>query len=176
MFMLKQTLSFDSDTKQWYIYTCVCLCEYTLQVITLIIFWLGWLFVFVSIKSNSFDVKSDDFCLLKIWIYELLLINVKQRSVQQSIISAHELPYEFLRMLSIFRGNIYCLSIAVIAVDINVETLKRNGILLSQLFAQNVLETRFLKNRTGWDYLLGNWFEINFPKFGYTFIWLSSHK
>ena len=24
-------------------------------------FWLGWLFVFVSIKSNSFDVKSDDF-------------------------------------------------------------------------------------------------------------------
>ena len=47
-------------------------------------FWLGWLFVFVSIKSNSFDVKSDDFCLLKIWIYELLLINVKQRSVQQS--------------------------------------------------------------------------------------------
>ena len=52
-------------------------------------------------------------------------------------------------MLSIFRGNFYCLSIAVIAVDINVETLKRNGILLSQLFAQNVLETRFLKNRTG---------------------------
>ena len=45
---------------------CVSLCEYTIQVITLTIFWLGWLFVFVSIKSNSFDVKSDDFCLLKI--------------------------------------------------------------------------------------------------------------
>ena len=111
---------------------CLCLCEYTLQVITLTIFWLGWLFVFVSIKSNSFDVKSDDFCLLKIWIYELLLINIKQRSVQQSIISAHELPYEFLRILSIFRENVYCLSLAVVAVDVNVETLKRNGILLSQ--------------------------------------------
>ena len=70
-------------------------------------------------------------------------------------------------MLSIFRGNIYCLSVAIIAVDINVETLKRNGILLSQLFAQKVVETRFLINKTGWDYLLGNWFEINFPE-----IWL----
>ena len=166
MFILKQTLSFDSDTKQWYIYTCVCLCEYTLQVITLIIFWLGWLFVFVSIKSNSFDVKSDDFCLLKIWIYELLLINVKQRSVPQSIVSAHELPYEFLRILSIFRGNFYCLSLSIIAVDINVETLKRNGILLSQ-FAQNFVEARFLRNITGWDYLRGNWFKIKFPE-----IWL----
>ena len=143
------------------------LCEYTIQAITLTIFWLGWLFVFVSIKSNSFDVKSDDFCLLKIWIYELLLINIKQRSVQQSTISAHELPYEFLRILSIFRGNFYCLSLSIIAVDINVETLKRNGILLSQLFAQKVVETRFLKNITGWDYLLGNWFEMNFPE-----IWL----
>ena len=117
---------------------CVFLCEYTLQVITLTIFWLDWLFVFVSIKSNSFDVKSNDFCLLKIWIYELLLINIKQRSVQQSIISAHELPYEFLRILSIFRENFYCLSLAVVAVDINVETLKRNGILLSQ-FAHNAI-------------------------------------
>ena len=167
MFILKQTLSFDSDTKQWYTYMSVCLYEYTLQVITLTIFWFGWLFVFVSIKSNSFDVKSDDFCLLKIWIYELLLINIKQRSVQQSTISAHELPYEFLRILSIFRGNFYCLSLSIIAVDINVETLKRNGILLSQLFAQKVVETRFLKDRTGRDYLLGNWFEINFPE-----IWL----
>ena len=60
------------------IYSCVwCLCEYTLQVITLTIFWLGWLFVSVSIKSNSFEIKSNDFCLLKIWIYELLLINIK---------------------------------------------------------------------------------------------------
>ena len=166
MFILKQTLSFDSDTKQWYTYMSVCLYEYTLQVITLTIFWFGWLFVFVSIKSNSFDVKSDDFCLLKIWIYELLLINIKQRSVQQSTISAHELPYEFLRILSIFRGNFYCLSLAIVAVDINVETLKGNGILLSQ-FAQNVAEAHFLRNITGWDYLLGNWFKIKFPK-----IWL----
>ena len=36
-------------------------------------------------------------------MYELLLINIKQKSIQQSIISAHELPYEFLRILSIFR-------------------------------------------------------------------------
>ena len=28
MFILKQTLSFDSDTKQWYIYMCVYLCVY----------------------------------------------------------------------------------------------------------------------------------------------------
>ena len=159
-------LSFDSDTKQWYVYMCVCLFVYNLQVITLNIFWLDWLFLFVSIKSNSFDVKSNDFCLLKTWIYDLLLINVKQRSVQQSIISAHELPYEFLRILSIFRGNFYCLSLAVVAVKINVKTLKRNGILLSQ-FAQNVVEARFLRNVTGWDYLLENWFKIKFPE-----IWL----
>ena len=55
------------------------------------------LIAFVSIKSNSFDVKSDDFFLLKIWIYELLLINTNQWSVQQSLISAHELRCEFLR-------------------------------------------------------------------------------
>ena len=65
MFILQQTLGFDSDPKQWYVYMCVCVCVYTLQVITLTIFCLGWLFVFVSIKSNSFDVKSDDFCLLE---------------------------------------------------------------------------------------------------------------
>ena len=159
MFILKQILSFDSDTKQWYMYMCVYLCEYTWQVIKLTIFWLGWLFVFVSIKSNSFDVKSDDFCLLKIWIYELLLINIKQRSVQQSTISAHELPYEFLRILSIFRGNFYWHSLPTVAVGINVETSKGNGIMLSQ-FAQNTVEARFSGNVTGWDYLLGNWFKI----------------
>ena len=121
------------------------------------------MFVFVSIKSYSFDVKSDDFCLLKIWIYELLLINIKQRSVQQSTISAHELLYEFLGILSIFRGNFYCLSLATVAVDINVETLKGNGILLSQ-FLQNVVEARFLRNIAGWDYLPGNWFKIKFSE------------
>ena len=79
----------------------------------------------------------------------LLLINIKQRGFQQSIFSAHELPYELLRILSIFRGNFYCLSKfllsclnfycpATVAVDINVETLKGNGILLSQ-FAHNVM-------------------------------------
>ena len=69
-----------------YIYMCACLCLYTLQVITLTSFGLGWLLVFASIKSNSFYVKSDDFYLLKIWILELMLINIKQRSVKQSII------------------------------------------------------------------------------------------
>ena len=121
------------------------------------------MFVFVSIKSNSFDVKSNDFCLLKISIYELLLINIKQRSFQQSTISAHELPYEFLKILNIFRRKFYCLSLATVAVDINVETLKENGIMLSQ-FAQNVVEVRFLRTITGSDDLLGNWFKIKFPE------------
>ena len=117
---------------------CVCVCAYTLQVIIFNILWLCLLFVFLSIKSISFDVKSDDFCILKIWIHQLLLINIKPRSVQQSNFSPHELPYEFLRILSIFRGNFYCLNLATVAVDINVKTLKGNGILLSQ-FAQNVM-------------------------------------
>ena len=60
----------------------------------------------------------------------MLLINIKQRRVQQSTISAHELPYEFLRVLIIFRGKFYCLSLVTVAVDINVETLKENGIRL----------------------------------------------
>ena len=89
------------------------------------------MFVFVSIKSNSFNGKSNGFCLLKIWIYELLLINIKQRNVQQSTISGHELPYEFLKILSIFRGKSYCLSLATVAVDINVKILKENEIMLS---------------------------------------------
>ena len=72
----------------------------------------------------------------------MLLINLKQKSFQQSTISAYELPYEFLRILSIFRGNFCCLSLATVAVDVNVETLKGNGILLSQ-FAQNIVEARF---------------------------------
>ena len=99
-------------------------------------------------QSNPFDVKSDGFCLLKIRIYELPQINKKQGSVQQSTFSTHELPYELLRVLSIFRENFYCLSLAAVAVDINVETLKENGILLSQS-AQNVVKTSFLRNITG---------------------------
>ena len=125
----------------------VCLSAYTLEVIVFTIFWLGWLFVFVSIKRYSFDVKSNDFCLVKICIYELLLINIKQRSVQQFTIFAHELLYEFLRTLSIFREKFYCLSLATSA-DINVESLKENGTLLSQ-FAKNVVEALFLRNITG---------------------------
>ena len=72
----------------------------------------------------------------------MLLINLKQKSFQQSTISVYELPYEFLIILSIFRGNFCCLSLATVAVDVNVETLKGNGILLSQ-FAQNIVEARF---------------------------------
>ena len=124
------------------------------------------MFVFVSIKSNSFGIKSDEFCLLKIWIYELLLINIIQGSVEESTISTHKLPYEFSRILSIFREKFYCLSLATVAVVINVETLKENGILLTQ-FSQNIVEARFLRNITGWDYLIGNWFQINLSKFGY---------
>ena len=37
---------------------------------------------------------------------------------------AHELSYDFLRKLSIFRGKMYCLRLATTAVNINVETLK----------------------------------------------------
>ena len=73
------------------------------------------------------------------------------------------IPYEFLRILSIFRGDIYCLSHATVAVDINMETWKGKGILLSQ-FTQNVVEACFLRNITGSKYLLGNWFKIKFPK------------
>ena len=66
----------------------------------------------------------------------------------------------------LFRGKLYCLSLATVAVDINVKTLNKNGILLSQ-FAQNVVEARFLRNITDWGYLLGYWFKIKFPE-----IWL----
>ena len=86
-------------------------------------------------------------------------MNIKQRIVQQSIISAHELPYEFLAIPSIFKGNFYFLSLATVAVDIDVETWKGNGLPLSQ-FTQNVVEHRFLRNITGWDYLIRNWFKI----------------
>ena len=78
----------------------------------------------------------------------MLLINIKHKSVRQYTISAHELPYQFLRILSIFRGMFYCLSLSTVAVDINVETLKENGTLFSQ-FAQNIVEARFLRNITG---------------------------
>ena len=50
-------------------------------------------------------------------------------------------------MLSIFR-EIYCRSLAIVAVGINAETLKRNEILLSQ-FVLNVVEAPFLRIITG---------------------------
>ena len=73
------------------------------------------------------------------------------------------IPYEFLRILSIFRGDIYCLSHATVAVDINMETWKGKGILLSE-FTQNVVEACFLRNITGWDYLLRNWCKMKFSE------------
>ena len=72
----------------------------------------------------------------------MLPFKIRQRSVQQSTIYAHELFYYILRTLSIFRGKLYCLRLATAAVDVNVEPLKENGILLSQ-FAQNVAEVSF---------------------------------
>ena len=51
-------------------------------------------------------------------------------------------------MLNTCRETFYCLSRATFAFNVNVETLKENGILLSQ-FAQNVAEARFLRNITG---------------------------
>ena len=49
--------------------------------------------------------------------------NIKQRSVQQSTISAPELSYDFLRIRSIFKGKMYCLSLVVVSVAVNVEAL-----------------------------------------------------
>ena len=72
------------------------------------------MFVFVSIQSNSFDVKSYYFCLLKLCIYERCRLPLNN--------SAHELSCEFLRIVSIFRGKFNCLSLATVAVDVSAET------------------------------------------------------
>ena len=56
--------------------------------------------------------------------------------------------HDILRILSIFRGKFFYLSPKTPAVDINVQTLKENGILLSQ-FAQIVVEVCFRRNITG---------------------------
>ena len=77
-----------------------------------------------------------------------------------------KLPYQFLRIRSIFREKSYYLNLATVAVDINAKNLKEDGILLSQ-FAQNAVEACFLRNITGCHYLLGYWFKIMFPE-----IWL----
>ena len=47
----ERDVDFDIDMKHWYIYVSMCLSAYTLQAIIFTKFWLGWLFVFVSIKS-----------------------------------------------------------------------------------------------------------------------------
>ena len=52
------------------------------------------------------------------------------------------ISYDVLRKLSMFRRELYCVHFAIVAVYMNVETLKENGILLSQ-FAQNVVEVFF---------------------------------
>ena len=82
------------------------------------------------------DVKSDAFCVLAKWIYTLLLINIKESSAQQFTISAHKLPYEFLIILSNFRGRLYCLSLEAVAVDINVEILKREWNSVATIFSK----------------------------------------
>ena len=67
----------------------------------------------------------------------IIFVSWKYESMNWSV-QQWKLPYEFLRLLSILSGNFYCFSIATVAVDINVKTLKENGVLLSQ-FAQNVV-------------------------------------
>ena len=43
--------------KQWYIYIRVCVCAYILyKSLYSLIFWLGSIFVFVSVQINLFDV------------------------------------------------------------------------------------------------------------------------
>ena len=47
--------------KQWYIHTCVCVCVCVCAYILYkslysLNFWLGSIFVFVSVQNNSFDV------------------------------------------------------------------------------------------------------------------------
>ena len=63
------------------IYTCACVpvCIYFVShyIYYFLQYLVSWLFVFVSITSNSFDVNSDDFCLLKIWIYKLMCWTMK---------------------------------------------------------------------------------------------------
>ena len=161
MLILKERLTFIVIWNN-IIYKCVCVCVHVCMhacVCVCVYFISHYIYYFLVSLIGYFCLyqKSNDFCLLKIWIYELLLVNIKQRSVQQSTISADELPYEFLRTLSIFRRKFYCLCPATVAVDINVETLKENGILLSQV-AQNVVDAHYLRNITDWDYLLGNFF------------------
>ena len=57
---------------------------------------------------------------MNLWTVES---NIKQRSVQQSTISAPELSYDFLRIRSIFKGKMYCLSLVAVSVAVNVEAL-----------------------------------------------------
>ena len=122
------------------------------------LFWLDCLIVFVSIQSNSFDVNSDELYLLKIWIYQLLPFNIQQRSAQQSTIYAHELSCYFLRILSIFSAKLYCLCLATVALDTNVEPLKKWNSVVT--IRWKCCRNFVLRNITVWNYLLRNLFKI----------------
>ena len=67
---------------------------------------------------------------------------------------AHELFYDFLRKLSIFRGKLCCLRLATTAVDVNVDI---NSVVTIR---SKCCESFFLRNITVWNYLLGNLFKI----------------
>ena len=77
MLILKQTLALIVIWNNG-ISTCacmsVCICFRSHYVYY---FLVSWLFVFVSITSNSFIVKSNDFCLLRKRIYELKCSTMK---------------------------------------------------------------------------------------------------
>ena len=145
----------------------VWVCVYKLyksfyQLVLFTIFWLDWLVVFVSIQSNSFDVNSDEFYFLKIWIYELLPFNIQQRSAQQSSIYAHELSYYFLRILRIFRGKLCCLLYCIrlyCCFWYQCGNFKRewNSVVTIR---SKCCKSLFLRNITVWNDLLGNLFKI----------------
>ena len=92
-------------------------------------FSISWLFAFASITSNSFNVNSDDFCLLRKWIYEL------KCSTMKTALWVFEKTEHFQRkvLLSLSRSCCYW-----------YQCENFNGILLSQ-FVQNIVEVCFKK-------------------------------
>ena len=153
MLILKQTLTLIAIWNNGiYIYACVSVCIYFISHY-IYYFLVKQIVCFCHITSNSFDVKSDDFCLLKMWIYKLKGSTMK-------------ITLWVFKNTKHFHRKVLLLSLTNAAVDINAKTLKENGILLSK-FAQDVVEARILRNIAGWDYLLGYWFKVKFPE-----IWL----
>ena len=59
-----------------------------LHYTSLYYFWLSWLSVFVSIKSNLFDVKSDDFCFVDINVEALKQNGILLSQFAQNIVEA----------------------------------------------------------------------------------------